>query len=41
MRALIAYASPVMSALTAAATARPASESYGTPLAMRSAPRFA
>jgi len=41
MRALWAYASPVMTAVIPAAVARPASESYGTPVAMRKAPRLA
>ena len=35
------YARPVMSAVIAAAYARPSSESYGSPRAISSAPRFA
>ncbi len=45
MRAAIAadwrYARPVMSAVIAAAYARPSSESYASPRAISSAPRFA
>jgi hypothetical protein len=37
----VRYASPHMIAVTAAAWARPPSESYGSPRAMSNAPRFA
>jgi hypothetical protein len=35
------YARPVISAVIAAAVPRPSSESYGMPLLIRYAPRFA
>ena len=41
IRALVRYACPVISAVIAPAHARPPSESYGSPRAISSAPRFA